>query len=382
MPYFKSADGNGNFSTVHVDENADRDIESPYPTASPLKTAAKLAGGFRAANAVRSAISKGNTAQLAQAAIGALGGNPLANQVIQKTMSALVQKNKSAPKCAGGFCPSSNTVYWQKPASPAVAARSCQAASPAVAAPSFQKATTPAVAVARSYQNAPSPATKAYARGVQYVGGATSRANLAQYAPQKQLSGYKSAQYSGFNKSGPRASYKAAQYKGSGCGLVTGHGPYPEPYAAPSAAGSGGCSLSQPAYAAQPGGGCGLSKPAYAAQPGGGCGLSKPAYGARAGGELNTQPCAQAAWNARQNSDRVFQSAAYGVTGISAVNNYHPSCVNTEGLMCTNDNAWLPTPVGYAEPGPVNASCGGQSYAGTLTETQLEYNPQSYAAIY
>jgi hypothetical protein len=378
MPFFKSSDGTGRFSYVHVDENADRDIESPYPTASPVKTAAKLAGGIRAVSAVRNAISNGNTAQLAQAAIGALGGNPLTNQVIQKTMSALAQKNKPTTKCAGGICPTANTVTWQKPASLAVAARTYQkAAAPAVAARSYQKTASPAVAVApravaaRAYQKAASPVAKAY--GVQYVGGPTPRTSLAQYGPRKPLSGFKSAQYSGFNKPGPMASYKAAQYKGSGCGLVTGHSPYPEPYGAASAYASGGCSLSQPAYAAQPGGGCGLSKPAYSARANGEL---------RAGGELSTQPCAQAAWNARHNSDRVFQSAAYGVTGISAVNNYHPSCVNTEDLMCTNDNAWLPTPVGYAEPGPVNASCGGQSYAGTLTETQLEYNPQSYAAIY
>lgn len=93
--------------------------------------------------------------------------------------------------------------------------------------------------------------------------------------------------------------------------------------------------------------------------------------------EVGTPRCPQTTWNERQQANRqhVFSSAQYGKAGISVTNRYTPSCVNTaEDGSCAANTAWVPKTHNYTEPAPVNASCGGRSYA---EEIELQYNPTS-----
>jgi hypothetical protein len=124
-------------------------------------------------------------------------------------------------------------------------------------------------------------------------------------------------------------------------------------------------------------GGCGGTKPLPPQQSPdrSGCSIVKPSCG------LNSERCPQAMWNQRQAANQTFHSANYGVTGISVVNKYNPSCIQ-EPEMCTLDNAWVPETFNYVEPAVTDTCTGEPSYASCLASNQLEYNPKSYAALY
>lgn len=428
MPFY------GNTGSENINDAWGSDVNGSWVAQDPevpqssrgvggtLRTAAQVYGGLHAAKALIGGVAGNQTVgqtlgAVAQDALGAFGGSPVPVQLAQKAVRALVAKNgggnqvaKVAVKsaCASGACrtvasAANECSRGSDGISPAQVARNAKDRSDAEALKAAQAAKFKAQQARASSQQSARSLLNSAKTGVQFndppvprpipgprprpipgprpVPVPDPRQETRSYSAQGRKAAVAYGQ-TGVNKA-PVTYSKAAVAGGYGSAARSqqyaqySQGPRAQQYAqyavqAPQPVGSSCGARAQAARAAQSaqGSSCGIVKPiqpSYSAEPGS-CGL-------------NQNRCAQSVWNEREIANQTFHTAAYGVPGISAINDYNPSCIQEAGL-CTSANAWAPPMFNYQEP-PTNNSCAGQSsYANCLTDSQLQYNPTSYAALH